>query len=136
VRHAKFTSPTRGDIDWVPDEYRNPIVTGKIRCEGAFVDGECIAIEGIRPILEDTGEAWMIFRGSPADWPGVVIDFRERFPQLCNGYHRVQAMINLYRPEALRFVRWLGMRPEAILYQSGPRRETLITYVTIKGIDR
>ena len=136
MTHAMFAIPRLEQIEWVPEQFLQPIADGTAHCEGAFVDDECIAIEGIRPAHGETGEAWMLFRDPIENYPGVVMDFKERFAHMCRNYHRVQAAVDLYKPKAVRFTQWLGMRPEGILAEAGPNKETYVVFVTIKGVDR
>jgi len=102
-----------------------------------MVTGRVIGVCGVMPIYGvDTGEAFAIFKGRASEHPGAMLSMRLHFPEICRPWHRVQALVNLYAPESIRFSQWIGMRPEAVIYESGPNKETFVMYVTVRGIDR
>lgn len=134
---ATFRHLKAEDAPWIPERFKVIIETDPaLLVYGAFVDAECVAVGGIRVINDQSGEAFLILSESSNQHPAVYLQMKKVFAGMCRRFDRVQAMIDLYRPDSLRFARFLGMRPESILYRSGRKHQTYVMYVTIKGVDR
>ena len=123
---------------WMTDPQRRAAFQPENKVEAIYVEGEIIGVGGVLPVRSDqTGEAFVLFKaGAPARYPGAILAMRRHFLEVCNAWHRVQAVVNLYASESLRFSKWIGMRPEGIIYESGPEKETFVMFATVKGLDR
>lgn len=122
------------DAPWMPDDLMGQVFGSGNQPVGLTIDRKCVAVGDFRRIHSGCAEVYVVFNGRPA--PGVVVATRSVFQQLADTYHRVQAMVNLDNAPAIRYCRWIGMRPEAIIAESGPKRETYILFASIKGVDR
>lgn len=137
---ARFISPPRAkDIGWVsPPEVAESLSRDPAyHATGVYVEERCVAIGGVREIHAGSGEAFLLVDESYPLPPRVAIQMREFYQtQMATRFCRVQTVVDLYDGRAVRFNQWLGMRPEAILNQAGPDKETYVMFACIEGVDR
>ena len=129
MTRAVFKTPTANDlaafgIGWIDDN---------VAIEGAFVDNECVAVGGVRVVSSEVGEAFLLVR--PDIPPAVFIQMRDVFAGMIETFDRMQAAVLMTDSRAIRFAKWIGLRPESVIVK-GVKGQDYIGFASIKGVDR
>ncbi len=136
TRNVQFFNPETHDLEGVvpPDAVLSICDNPKFETMAMLVDNDCVAAGGLRIVHERSAEAFLFLKGAIPGFAHIYL--RHYFQRMCMKYHRVQALVNINAPKAIRYVQWLGMRPECVMVAAGPRGEDYLVFVIIQGVNR
>lgn len=126
-------SPRRFDRAWLADLAANlpdgPAFTG-------WVGDQIIMVAGIRPLWHGVGEAWAV-SDSALDRHRVKAGraVLRWLPEVIAGMglHRVQASVHHRHAQSMRWLEWLGFRPEGLMAGYGPKGDGFWLYGLVRG---